>query len=239
MRDTREQAEGGAAGAILGPDGAATLGLSLLVVAATGGLSLLAALVQVLHVGWTAPDGVQPDAPPAAASPARQIVVLGRRLDARGRPGAAFQARLGRALALWRAAGPVEIVVLGGRARGAATSEAAAGRAWLLARGVPEAAIRVEDRSRHTLENLRCYRAGFAVAGTPALLVSSRVHLARVRLMAQGLALPHRLCAAEARRAAALRLPDLLVEAFFVHWYRVGRGFARQTGNARMLRRIG
>ena len=245
MRDTREQAEGGEPGAILGPDGAATLVLSLLAIAATGGLSLLAVLARVLHVGWTAHDVVQPDAappatpPPATPLPARQIVVLGRRLDARGRPGAVFQARLARALALWRAAGPAEIVVLGGRARGAAASEAAAGRAWLLARGVPEAAIRIEDRSRHTLENLRCYRAGFAVAGAPALLVSSRVHLARVRLMAHGLALPHSLCAAEARQAAALRLPDLLAEAFFVHWYLVGRGFARRTGNARMLRRIG
>ena len=240
MRDTREQAEGGETGAILGPDGAATLVLSLLAIAATGGLSLLAVLARVLHVGWTAPDVLQLDAaPPARPLPAGQIVVLGRRLDARGRPGAVFQARLARALALWRAAGPAEIVVLGGRARGTVASEAAAGRAWLLAHGVPEAAIRIEDRSRHTLENLRCYRAGFTVAGAPALLVSSRVHLARVRLMARGLALPHRLCAAEARQAAALRLPGLLAEAFFVHWYLVGRGFARRTGNARMLRRIG
>jgi len=238
MRDRLEPVE---AEAIVGPDGAATLVLSLLAIAATGGVSLLAALAHVLHAGWSAPIALalpQPDRAPSAAR-VRQIVVLGRRLDARGRPGAVFQARLARALALWREAGSSEIVVLGGRARGAAASEAAAGRAWLLARGVPEAAIRIEDRSRHTLENLRCYRAGFAIAGAPALLVSSRVHLARVGLMARGLGLPHVLRAAEERQAAALRLPSLLLEAFFVHWYLVGRGFARRTGNARMLRRIG
>ena len=69
--------------------------------------------------------------------------------------------------------------------------------------------------------------------------MTSRFHVARASLMARHLGLPHLLCAAEDRLrptpSAALRL---LREALFLHWYVVGRGFARLTGNRAMLARI-
>lgn len=46
------------------------------------------------------------------------------------------------------------IVLLGGRTPGTLESEADLGRRHLVARGVADASIIIEDSSRHTLENL-------------------------------------------------------------------------------------
>jgi uncharacterized SAM-binding protein YcdF (DUF218 family) len=150
----------------------------------------------------------------------------------------AYRCRLDRARALH--AEGLDIVVLGGATRPGAPTEAAAGAAYLIARGVPAGAIRTEAASRHTLENLRLYRshAGDALQ-RPVALVSSRFHLARSALIASGLRLPHQPCAAEARRLPApADIARLAREAFLIHWYVVGRGFARLAGNRRMLARI-
>ncbi|MDE2580629.1 MAG: YdcF family protein, partial [Rhodospirillales bacterium] len=127
---------------------------------------------------------------------------------------------------------------LGGRATPGGPSEADAGRAWLIAQGVPAGAIRIEDRSRHTLENLRLCRAVFPAPAGPVVLVTSRVHIARSGRMAAGLGLACQVCAAEPRRYAALRPLRLLLEAFLIHWYVVGSRFADLTGNAAMRARI-
>jgi uncharacterized SAM-binding protein YcdF (DUF218 family) len=217
---------------IVGPDGAATLGLALAAIAASGGLTLLAALAWTAWEGWTAPT-----APHRPAEGAR-ILVLGRRLPADGRPGTEFRARLARAAALHAALSGAEIVILGGAPAPDRPTEADAGRAWLIAHGVPAAAIRTETRSRHTLENLRCYRATFPVASGPLLLVTSRTHLPRSRRMAAELGLDCLGCAAETQRSAALRPLRPLHEAFLLHWYVIGSRYAALTRNARMLARI-
>lgn len=217
---------------IVGWEGAATLVLSLAVMAGSGGLSLLAGLTYATWQGWTAPT--RPVAPAAGA----RILVLGRRLPGDGQPEAEFRARLVRAAALHAAVPGAEIVLLGGAPAPGRPGEAAAGRDWLIARGVPATAIRTDDRSRHTLENLCCYRAGFPTAGGPLLLVTSRYHVARSRRMAAGLGLACQVCAAEAPRRAALRPFRLLREAFLLQWYVAGSRFAALSGNARMLARI-
>ncbi len=222
--EPREPAE-----AFVGREGLATLALSLAAMAASGGLSLLAVLAHVARQGWRAP---------AIASGGGRILVLGRRLPRHGRPEAEFRARLARAAALHAAGAGTEIILLGGAPTRGRPAEAAVGRAWLIARGIPERAIHIEDRSRHTLENLRCYRAAFPAASGPVLLVTSRSHIARSRRMAAGLGLACRICAAETRRRAALHPLRLLREAFLVHWYVVGKKFAELSGNTRMQARI-
>jgi len=215
----------------LGPEGVATLLLALAVAACTLGLSLLAALWQVLRIACSAPS--------RPTGPVRQALVLGTRLT-EGRPGHAFRARLDRALALSAQQPSLEVVILGGVTAPGAPAEAAAGRRYLLAAGLAPDRIATEARSRHTLENLREFRAAFRPAGggPPLLLVTSRTHLARAMLMARGLGLPVLPCAAEEGRLPLRAWRRLPAEAFLLHWYVVGRGFARATGNRRMLARI-
>jgi uncharacterized SAM-binding protein YcdF (DUF218 family) len=83
------------------------------------------------------------------------------------------------------------LVVTGGKAVGDRTTEAAAARAFAIARGVPASAILVEDRGRTTLESLnavatilREHQLGSAV------FVSDRTHMLRVLRIArdQGIA---------------------------------------------------
>lgn len=208
----------------LGWDGLATLLLACGVAVASLGASLLVALAVVVRAARAAP---------VAASGGR-IVVLGQRSPG-GLPGAGFRARLDRALALAAADPARGVVVLGGATVPGAPSEAALGRAYLLAAGLAPGRVAVEDRSRHTLENLREYRRAFPAAAAPDLLVTSRFHVARAGLMAARLGLAHRVVAAEARFALT---PGLLSEAFLVHWYWVGWGFARIVRSRRMLGRI-
>src|SRR5262249_13047826 len=156
---------------------------------------------------------------PSDMQPTRRILVLGMRLDADGRPRPAYQARLNRAFVLWSQAPSGHVVVLGGRTARCVQSEAAAGAAMLRANGVPSDHILVEDRSRHTLENLLLYRERMAagVNGRP-LLVTSRFHLARSSLLAAGLGIAHDPCAAEPSSLPSLRhVPLMLFEAVLLH----------------------
>lgn len=223
--------EGPAAEPFLGSEGAATLLLALAVAIGTFGLSLAAALWQVLRIARSAPS--------RPAEPARHALVLGTKLTD-GRPGRAFRARLDRALALAAQWPGLEVVILGGVTAPGAPSEAAAGRRYLLEAGLAPDRIATEARSRHTLENLREFRAAFRPGGggPPLLLVTNRTHLARALLMAHGLGLPVLPCAAEEGRLPPREWRRLPAEAFLLHWYVVGRGFARATGNRRMLARI-
>jgi uncharacterized SAM-binding protein YcdF (DUF218 family) len=216
---------------VIGRDGFAMLALSFALMAVSLGASLLFAFGHVLWVALRTPH-----AGPWGTS----IVVLGMRLDAAGEPTPSYAARLDRAMTLWQQARGSGIIILGGSTTPGARPEAEAGAAWLRARGVPADRIDIEDRSRHTLENLQHYRERFPVrTAGQVLLVTSRFHLARSSMLAAALGIAHTLCAAEASRMAALRdLPRMLNEALLVHWYVTGRCFARLTGNRRMASRI-
>jgi len=202
--------------AAVGADGFKMLFISLLLVLGSGGLSLLWSLFYVLRVGRAAPcrpDNIAP------------VLVPGVRLVG-GEVGDDFRLRLQRALALYQA-GARELLLLGGVTGPGGVSEAAQGAAYLAARGVPRAALRLEERSRHTLENLRHARQLLDVASA-VTIVSNRYHLARLGVMAAGLGMPHTLCAAESdARWSMRRAGRLLLEAFYVHWYLTGRYWAR------------
>ncbi|MBW8269209.1 YdcF family protein [Caldovatus aquaticus] len=229
-------AAGGAVEPFLGGDGLATLLLACVVALATAGISLAVAFGHVLRVARAAP--VQ--ALPAAGAP-RRVLVLGRRLRRDGTPCAVFRARLDRAAALAARDPSLAVVLLGGATRPGLPAEAEAGRRHLLAAGLAPARLATEARSRHTLENLRHFRAVWGAAPAPPdLLITSRHHLARALMMARGLGLAVAPCAAEARfRATPATLARLAREAFLVHWYVVGRGFARLVNHRGMLARIG
>lgn len=214
---------------MIGADGLAMLALSTALAVLFCGATLLVSLIYVTRVACR----TRADAPPA-----RRILVLGMRLEA-GKPGRDYRARLERAAALWARDRAAEIVILGGTTAAGQPSEAVAGAAFLRACGVAPAAIQLEDRSRHTLENLTLYRTHFTGGAGPVVLVTSRFHLARSSLLANGLGVAHVACAAEQARLPPLRHgPLMLFEAVLIHWYVTGRSFARLTGNRRIAGRI-
>lgn len=162
-------------------------------------------------------------------------MVLGARLVGSA-PSEEFEQRLGRALAL----GGSDRILIAGGPPGASISEARVGRDWLIARGASPAAIEIEESSRNTLENLIQVRR---IVGNKTqegvIIISSRYHLARCHAIAAGLGLSHETCASEDNLSIDYyNIKRILIEAYFMNWYFVGRTWAILTGNRKMLDRI-
>ncbi len=206
------------------------LALSGAVVIASLGASLVAAFAYVAWIGLTAPT---------RHTGFNRVLVLGMRLRPDGTIPQWYRWRLERALILLRAEQNAEAILLGGTTVPAHMSEAEAGRVWLRDAGVAATRIRTEDRSRHTLENLRHYRADFHAGAMPPVLVTNRFHLARSSLIASGLGIAHARCTAETASLLPWRqLPAMLKEAKLIHWYVVGRTYSRLTRHQKMAARI-
>lgn len=117
--------------------------------------------------------------------PADAIVVMGA-AQYDGRPSPIFAARLDHAVSLYLAGVAPVLVVTGGKADGDRTTEAASGRAYAIARGVPAKAILMEDQSRTTQESIRAVSALLHKQGMgDAVFVSDRPHMLRVLRMAR------------------------------------------------------
>lgn len=111
--------------------------------------------------------------------PAQAIVVMGA-AQYNGVPSPVYAARLDHAIDLYLAGIAPVLVVTGGKAEGDRTTEAAAGRAYAIANGVPAAAIISEDRGRTTRESLQAVGALLHDAGIEsAIVVSDRTHMLR------------------------------------------------------------
>jgi uncharacterized SAM-binding protein YcdF (DUF218 family) len=123
------------------------------------------------------------------ARPAQAIVVLGT-AQYNGWPGPVFQARLDRALMLWRAGYAPLLVVTGGRMPGDGYTEAEAARNYLTAAGVPDEAIVAENAASDTWESMQGVAALLEPLGVhDVILVSDGFHLFRSRLMARDVGL--------------------------------------------------
>ena len=215
----------------IGTDGFFTLLLSNAVILLSGGVSFCWQLWLVVKSA----SGATVKAPPGL-----MLLVLGTRLQNGTQPAPDFRARLERAYHLWCENPGRRVMVLGGLGSGAAISEAACGRDYLLARGLAEEQVLVEETSRHTLENLRNARELLEKYGSARfVLVTSRYHLMRSEVIARDLGMKPELCGAEDRFVFSVRrLPRLLIEAYHMHWYRVGSVWAHLTGSRKSLARI-
>ena len=112
------------------------------------------------------------------------IVVLGA-AQYDGRPSAVFRARLDHASDLYREGVAPLVVVTGGKQAGDRFTEAGAGADYLLAHGVPDAAILRETTSRNSWESLRASaRFLFGRGVRRVVLVSDPFHSLRIRLTA-------------------------------------------------------
>lgn len=114
--------------------------------------------------------------------PADAIVVLGATVLPGGEPSGSLRARAEAAAALWHAGGAPTVVTTGAHHR-RPPGEAVVARAILLAAGVPDAAIRIEDKSRNTVGNLLFARP--LVDGARIYLVTEPFHLGRALRVAR------------------------------------------------------
>ena len=196
----------------------------------SAGLVYVGYFVHVLRIARTAP-----------CSPEHgECVLLFGKHAPHGHIDPDFAARLDRASILWREQRPTSVVLLGGGAADEA-SEAEVARRGLLARGIAaDAPLRMEARSRDTLQNLRNARDLLGVPGAQRVtLLSSRYHLARCALLARQLGFQWELCAAEPRlRLDPRTLLRIAGEAAYVCLSDIGTRWARLIGHRRMLARV-
>jgi glycosyltransferase involved in cell wall biosynthesis len=214
----------------VGGDGLAMLILSNLVLMATGGISLLWSCGRVYRVARS------------ASSQAKSLgyrVVLGQRLSKTGLT-EEYAGRLDRAKLSLNSSMAGLILIVGGRNGTSAVTEAQAGRDYLVKQGIALDQIQVEDSSRHTLENLQQVRSLLTmVIGEPVVFISNRYHLARIQAIANGLGIPHELCAAESQwQLRRITWWHLLKEGYLLHWYYVGKWWTQVTGHVKMSKRI-
>ncbi|HET9249525.1 MAG TPA: YdcF family protein [Actinomycetota bacterium] len=117
------------------------------------------------------------------------ILVLGA-AQYDGDPSPVFEGRLRHAQLLYEEDKSDTIVVLGGGAPGDRTTEAEAGRDWLISRGVPSDSVVASPIGSTTLESLEGAAAWMGDRGMEsALLVSDPWHNLRVKRMASDLGL--------------------------------------------------
>lgn len=152
----------------------------------------------------------------------RDVLILGKELHD-GRADDEFYSRLSRGAALYQQKNIQRLILLGGKTSKSGPTEAEAGRQVLRSLGIPDAAIVLEEGSRHTLENLRNARDLLEEDyQKPVGLISSRYHLARCQSMAEGLGMRVRLIAAESGSMMSHPRP-LFMEAWLYHWFLVGQ----------------
>ncbi|MBQ9197744.1 MAG: YdcF family protein [Clostridia bacterium] len=126
-----------------------------------------------------------PEADPSAT---QAIVVLGAQVRQDGSLSVQLQWRLDKALALYAEA-PQPIVVCGAQGTNEPVTEAAAMRDYLIARGVPQSDIIMEDASFNTRQNLNNAKKLLGDEKRRVLIVTSDYHLPRALALAKDLGL--------------------------------------------------
>lgn len=112
------------------------------------------------------------------------IVVLGA-AQYDGVPSPVFAGRLDHATRLWEQDRADVVITLGGKQPGDRTTEAEAGRAYLLARGIPSTSVVALPRGRSTIGSLRAAADYLLDRGLrSAFLVSDPWHNARIERIA-------------------------------------------------------
>jgi len=201
--------------------------LSNLMILMSFGLSYASALVRIVRLGRNAP----------MVAHTQDVLILGKQLQ-NGRADNEFYRRLTRGSELYRHQGVQRLILLGGRTSQEGPSEAEVGRDVLLSLGVPDSVIVLEERSRHTLENLRNARDLLGKGYQKQIgLISSRYHLARSQSMAECLGLRVEVIAAEAE-ANFCKPGVLFLEAYLYHWYLVGHFMAHRMNDQSSIDQI-
>lgn len=153
------------------------------------------------------------------AQTADVIVVLGAGLNRNDRPGPALIRRAERAAELYATGIAPAVICTGGVGSGRARSEADACAELLRARGVPAAAITLEEQSRSTEENAFYTRAIMDARGwETAVVVSDGYHLLRAALIFNRAGIAHTTSAAASGPPLGGLLSALGREVAAFHW---------------------
>ncbi|UWX65404.1 YdcF family protein [Deinococcus rubellus] len=188
-------------------------------------LALLGAVLLAL-TGLAASASPLP-APPNPDQPAPTLLVLGAS-QLGGQPGPAFRQRLDHALKLYRQGGVTRIIVSGGVGLGDLFSEGEIGVRYLRGQGVPVGALRAEEQSRTTFQNLRNSRPLIPGAVT---LVTDSVHARRAVSLARAGGLKADVSSTLIRPAPRYLLREsLALLAWRLLGYTGGRGEERGLG---------
>jgi len=119
--------------------------------------------------------------------PVEAIVVLGA-AQYDGRPTPVLRARLDKALTVYKAGDAQWVVVTGGKQEGDRFTEAESSRDYLVAHGVPERAILLENQGRSSWQSMQGAGKMLEARGVKRILVvSDGFHLFRLKLMARHL----------------------------------------------------
>ncbi len=121
---------------------------------------------------------------PADEGPADAIVVLGATVLPGGVASGSLRARAEGAAALWHATGTPRIVTTGAHHLNP-PGEAVVARAILLGKGVPDAIIAIEDKSRNTQGNLLFARGILPPDVRRVWIVTEPFHMARALAIAR------------------------------------------------------
>jgi len=151
------------------------------------------------------------------------ILVLGA-AQYDGRPSAVFAQRLEQARRLYDQDRAPLVMVLGGNRPGDITTEAEAGRRYLIGEGLPADAVVAEPRGNDTLQSLQAAAGYFHQHGLhTAFLVSDPWHNLRIKRMAGDLGIRGYASATfrSAARSEGTRLSGYVRETFAYLWYRV------------------
>jgi uncharacterized SAM-binding protein YcdF (DUF218 family) len=141
-----------------------------------------------------------------------------------GDPSPVFEGRLEHAALLFDKGFAPMIVVLGSGQPGDVTTEAAAGRSFLISRGVPEASVFSEPTGNTTLQSLQGAARFMRDRGlSTVFLVSDPWHNLRIRRMARDLGLEAYVSATfhSAARSQWTRMEGYARETFAYLYYRV------------------
>ena len=214
---------------LMGSEGLWALLISILLLAGSFSLTFWPAFIYVIVLARRT----------NITSESQILLVLGERLK-QNSPGVNYIARLQRAYSIYSTQKISQIFIVGGITGDAVISESACGKNYLLKKNIPESIITIEDKSLHTLENIRNVRVMLSNPDTDKLcIITNRFHLARAGTLASGLGVNYDLCAAEDKFENSMQQwLVILREAFFIHWYFTAKYWAILIRHKATLKRI-
>ncbi len=128
-------------------------------------------------------DGEQP----RANGKYKYVIVLGAKVKRGAIPSKALAFRLDAALTYARQYSNVNLIVSGGQGADEDATEASVMKKYLIDQGFPESKIVIEDQSTSTYENLLNAKRIVGNDLEGFTIVSSDYHLARAKMLAEGL----------------------------------------------------
>lgn len=143
----------------------------------------------MLGLSWYAASSIFLYTQKSAETPADAAIVLGAAAWG-NRPSPVFRARIDHAIRLYEQGQVDTLILTGGVGSRSSLSEAEVARRYAGARGVPDDAMLIEERSTSTLENLRNAEIVAEQNGIETVLITSNpFHMRRAMHMAQSVGL--------------------------------------------------